>query len=293
MVIDAPGDVDVRPRRALLVIAVAAVFLLGLLYQFAVQTAWGQRLDATASKGRGELHRRGIHAAARLLTTIDVASLVLLGGAIVLVALIRARPRLAVGAGAMIAGSLLTSELLKRVVLPRPDLGVFDGLGSAGSFPSGHTTVAMSLGVGAMLVSPSRWRAIVAALGAVFASAIGVAVVATASHRPSDPIGAALVVTAWSAAIAAVLVPQDGSEARKPDEPHASPWFAYGGLALLVVAFIGLVATAVAIRRDSVDTIELGGAFAAAAAAISGTILVCTAALLAVLRGVELDPPQG
>jgi membrane-associated phospholipid phosphatase len=284
-VVDAPVGVLARPRRALLAVAGAAALLIVLLYQFAVETRWGQRLDATAVKGRTELHRRGIHAAARLLTTIDVASL--------LVALLRGRPRLAIGAGVMIAGSLLTTELLKKVVLSRPNLGVFDGLNQAGSFPSGHTTIAMSLGVGAMMVSPSRWRALIAALGAAFASAIGVAAVATASHRPSDPIGAALVVTAWAATVAAVLVRPDDDEAREPAGPRASPWFAFGGLALLVVAFIGLAATVVAIHRDSVNTVDLGGAFLAAASAIAGMILVCTAALLAMLRGVELDPPSG
>src|SRR5438105_8454350 len=177
-VVDAPGGVGVRPRRAFLAVAALCALLLVLVYQFAVETRWGQRLDATASRGRGQLHHRGIHAAARLLTTIDVASLVLLGGAVVLVAFLRTRPRLAVGAGAVIAGSVLTSELLKRVVLSRPDLGIYDGLNRAGSFPSGHTTVALSLGVGAMMVSPSRWRPYVGALGAAFGSTIGVPTVA-------------------------------------------------------------------------------------------------------------------
>ena len=290
---DVPGGAGTRPRRAFAAVAAVSVLLFVLLYQFAVATGWGQRLDATASKGRGQLHHRGIHAAARLLTTIDVASLVLLGGAVVLVAIVRARPRLAIGAGAVIAGSVLTSELLKRVVLPRPDLGIYDGLNRAGSFPSGHTTVALSLGVGAMLVSPTRWRPYVGALGAAFASAIGVATVAAATHRPSDPIGAALVVTAWTAAVAALLVRWERVEEPGAAGPRASPVFALGGLVLLVIAFIGLVATAVAIHRDSVDTVDLGGAFVAAASAITGTILVSIAALLAVLRGVELDPPSG
>ncbi len=291
-VVDAAGVVSGQPRRALLVLAAAAAVLLVLVYEVGVQTAWGQRLDATAIRGRGELHHRGIHAAGRLLTTIDVASLALLGAAIVLVALLRARPRLAVAAGTLIAGSILTTELLKKVLLPRPDFGVFDGLGRAPTFPSGHTTVAMSLGVGAMFVAPIRWRAWVAALGAVFAAAIGVAVVATAAHRPSDPIGAALVVTAWAAAVAAVLVREDGADDRPSAGSRASPWFAGGGLGLLVVAFIGLVLTATAIHRDRLDTVDLGGAFVAAASAIAGTILVCIAALLALLRGVDLDPPS-
>jgi membrane-associated phospholipid phosphatase len=278
-----------QPRRVLLVLAGAATAALAVVYTLAVRTAWGQRLDATALSGRRELRARAVHAAARLLTTIDVAALMLLGGAIVLVALLRARPRLALGAGAVIAGSILTTELLKRGLLPRPYLGVTDALHSHPTFPSGHTTVAMSLAIAAMLVAPSRWRAVVGVLGATYAAAIGVAVVATANHRPSDPIGAALVVTAWTAAVTAMLVGRDGEERREPAGPRASPWLALGGLALLVVAFVGLAGTVVAIRRNRLDTIELGGAFAASATAIVGTVLLTTSALLAVLRGIALD----
>jgi hypothetical protein len=46
-----------------------------------------------------------------------------------------------------------------------------------------------------------------------------------------------------------------------------------------------------AIRLDRLGTIAVSGAFAGACAAIIGAILVATAALLAALRGVSLDPP--
>jgi membrane-associated phospholipid phosphatase len=287
-VADPPNAGFRRPLQALATISVA---LLGTVYLLAVRTRWGQRLDATALHGRQALRPRAVHAAARLLTTIDVASVALLGGVIVLVALVRARPRLAVGAGFVILGAILTTELLKRVVLARPDLGVFDAAGGRPSFPSGHTTVAMSLAVAAILVAPSRVRGLVGIAGAAYASAIGVATVATATHRPSDPIGAVLVVTAWGAAVAAVLVDRTLDGRREHMGPRVSPWLAGGGLALLVVGFVGLVATVVAIRRGRLETIELGGAFLGAATAIAGTVLVATAALLAALRGIPLDRP--
>jgi membrane-associated phospholipid phosphatase len=283
--------VSTQPRRTLLALAAVATAALAVVYTLAVRTAWGQRLDATALRGRHALRTRPVHAAARLLTTISVASIVLIGGAIIIVALVRARPRLAAGAATIIAGSTLTTELLKRVVLPRPSLGVVDVLRSRPSFPSGHTTIAMSLAIAAMLVVPSRWRAVVGVIGAAYAGAIGVALIATANHRPSDPIGAALVVTAWTGVVAAMLIPRDGEERREPAGAHASPWLALGGSALLLVAFVGLVATVVAIRRNRLDTIELGGAFAASATAIVGTVMLTTATLLAVLRGVPLDRP--
>ncbi len=290
-VVDARDD-RTQPQRGLLAVAAAAVSLLVLLYLFAVQTSWGQRLDATALQGRRGLHREGIHAAARLLTTIDVASLALLGGAIVLVALVRGRPRLAVSAFVLIAGSSITTEILKRVVLPRPDFGVFDGVGPGPTFPSGHTTVALSLGVGAMIVSPIRWRAVVAVLGAVFASVIGAATVASAAHRPSDPIGAALVVTAWAATVLASLIEgdRDAGPGRPPGrEPGATPWIALGGVTLLVISFLALVATAIGIHRNRLDTVDLGGAFIGATSAIVGMVLVCVGLLLALLRGIDLD----
>ncbi len=294
VLVEALEVVEARPRRTLGVLAGIAAAGVLVVYALGVRTAWGQRLDATALSGRRELRTRAVHAAARLLTTIDVASLLLLGGAIVLVALLRARPRLAAGAGTVIAGSILTTELLKRVVLTRPDFGIVDALGMRASYPSGHTTVAMSLGVAATMVAPRRWRTFVGVIGATYASAIGVAVVATANHRPSDPIGAALVVTAWAAAVSALLVDRDTRAPHRPspDRAGAIPWIALAGLVLLVVAFVGLAATVVAIRRNRLDTIELGGAFAASATAIVGTIVLGTAALLGVLRGIELDRPS-
>jgi membrane-associated phospholipid phosphatase len=285
-------------RRILQAFAVIAVVMVALVYAIAVRTHWGQHLDATALRGRSTLEPRAVHAAARLLTTIDVASLALIGGAIVIVALVRAGPRLALGAGIVIAGSVLTTELLKHVVLTRPELGITDKLGTHATYPSGHTTVAMSLGTAAMLVAPKRWRTTVGMIGATYASAIGVATIATANHRPSDPIGAAFVVTAWTAVIASVLITNDHQRLdRSSTRPQS--WILLGSLVLLVVAFVGLAVTVVAIRRNRLGTIELGGAFLTASAAIVGTVLLTTGALLAALHETEfghqrrLRVPQG
>ena len=57
-----------------------------------------------------------------------------------------------------------------------------------------------------------------------------------------------------------------------------SPVLALGGAALLAMAFIGLVGTAIAIKADRLGTIEVTGAFAGACAAIVGAVLVATAA---------------
>lgn len=281
----------VNRRQLLAAVSITAVLLLGVVYALGVRTTWGQTLDATALRGQENLRPRAIHAAGTLLGTIDVASLVFVGGAIVFVALARGRRLLALGAGVVIAGSILTTEILKKVVLTRPNVGVVDVHGLTNTFPSGHTTVAFSLAIGALLVAPSRFRAVVGIVGALYAAGVGVGVVATANHRPSDPIGAVLVVTAWGAAVAALLLAVSVDAPRDPRDRRVSPTLAIGGVALLTVAFLGLIGTAGAIKADRLGTVELSGAFYGACAAITGAVLVATATLLASLRGVSLDPP--
>jgi membrane-associated phospholipid phosphatase len=278
-------------RRVLLTLALTAVIALAVVYLLGVRTTWGQRLDATALSGRESLRPRTVRAAADLLGTIDVASLILVGGAIVLVPLERRQPLLALSAGVLIGGSVLTTEVLKHVVLPRPYLGIQDPLGRTASFPSGHTTVAMSLAVAAMIVIPRRFRPLVGLLGALYAIGVGVGVVATANHRPSDPIGAVLVVTAWAGVVAAALVTVSVDTPADEREPPVSPLFALAGVSLLAIAFVGLLGTMLAIKLERLGTVALGGAFAGAAAAITGTVVLAMTALLAALRGVSLDPP--
>lgn len=285
-----PGFVDRGPL--LLKLAGAAAALLVVVYILAVHTRWGQRLDATALRGTSTLRPRTIEAASQLLDTISIASLVLVGGLIVLIALARRRPFLSLGAAVVIAGACITSELLKHVFLNRPDLGITDVLGHRASFPSGHTTVAFSLAMAALLVAPSRYRSVVGIAGSLYAIGIGVAVVATGNHRPSDPIGAVLVVTAWVATVAAALQTVSVGTPRDKDDRRVSPALALGGAALLAFSFIGLVATSLAIKVDRLGTIELSGAFAGACAAFTGAVLVALASLLWCLRGVSLDPPD-
>jgi membrane-associated phospholipid phosphatase len=278
-----------RTRRALLTIATAAAVLFVIAYVLAVRTHWGQRLDAAALNGRGIVSTRGEHVATRLHASIDIASLTLLGGAIVLVALVRRHLRLAIGAAVVIVGSIATSELLKHT-LPRPYLGIDDALRFHNTFPSGHTTVAMALSISAVFVAPRNRRAPVAALGVLFAAAMGCSLVATASHRPSDTIGAALVVTAWSAAVAAVLLRSDPADTpRKPTLSSLNPWMALGGIALLVGSFAVAAITILAAHYGRLETIHFGRAYVAAAGAITGSVLICTAALLIALQSSDLD----
>ena len=61
-------------------------------------------------------------------------------------------------------------------------------LGGSLSYPSGSTVGAAALAVAAVLAVPARWRALPAAVGAVYAIWMAVAVVALRWHYPTDAI---------------------------------------------------------------------------------------------------------
>jgi membrane-associated phospholipid phosphatase len=258
-----------------------------VLYALLERTSWGQRLDTTALRGRLILSRREIVAAGRLHASIDVVSLGLIGSAIVLAAVARRRLTLALGAFVLIAGSLLTAEALKHT-LGRPRL-VLDAVGNHSSYPSGHTAVAMSLSVAAVFVAPIELRSAVAMLGALFTSVVGCSLVASASHRPSDMIGSALVVTAWAAVVAACLI-RRGDATPPPRSPwlQVPPWMALAGVGCLLAGFVAAAVSLVAFHKGGLGAVHLGRAFAGASAAIVGTILLCNAALLSALHNIEL-----
>ncbi len=281
-------------RRLVVLAATAAVLLLGL-YLLAVKTRWGQRLDDAAFDGR-TTRPAVLRATGRLLDTISVGSLAFLGGALLGVALIRRRVHLALAAGVVVLGANVTTQLLKDMVLGRTDLvPPPDLLGP--SFPSGHTTVAMSLAVALVLVVPARLRIPAALFGLIYAGMVGAGTVTAGWHRPSDVMGGFLVVTMWGAGATAVLVLWRGAGGEpaepEPVEPLIRPALAQVGAGLLAVAFVGFAVVFIALRQDRLDAVRLGGAFAASLAAIGGVGLVAMAGLLTAIQGVGLDPPSG
>src|SRR5262245_61118510 len=101
--------------RLLLALAGAAIVVLVVLYVLAVGTERGRRADArVVAVGLEQTSSPRVRAAAeRVLQTIDIGSLVLLGGGLVAVALARRRPHAALAAAVAIAGANVTTQLLK------------------------------------------------------------------------------------------------------------------------------------------------------------------------------------
>ena len=216
----------------------------------------------------------------RFLRIVSVGTLVLAMALVAAVAFLRGRPRLALVAAASVAAAVLSTEVLKLIILERPDY-VPSGLSNGGnSYPSGHTTVGMSVCLAALLVVPARLR-IVTALGAgAIGAAFGVAVVAAGWHRPSDAAGAYLVCLAV-AALAAIAIRRWPD--RDPAERIPGPLrigateLALAALAAALAAVFGLAA----ISARGIPFFSAGTAFLIASAALVGLSFVC-ALLLAV-----------
>lgn len=285
-----------RPLRPLPLAALAFACALALVaaYVVFVRTHAGQRVDEAALSGRlASAHARD--AADQLLTTISVGSLALALVLLVGQALLRRRVAQAVVAVAVVLGSVLVSEILKHLVLPRPEL-VPTAI-PHNSFPSGHTTTAFAVGIAAALVAPPRWRRAVAAGALLYGTAIGVATIAAGWHRPSDVAGALLVVTGWAAAVvlAVALVDPDAFGAERAGEAAegtGSTWARTRDLEgyLLLAATVlaaGWVLTVAIVGGRRVGAIELttlNAAFVAACACVAALAAALLAALLTVLR---------
>jgi membrane-associated phospholipid phosphatase len=136
--------------------------------------------------------------------------------AAVILALARGRWWLAAQVAILVAGSNLTTQVLKHVVLDRPAL-LDVPRADINTLPSGHTTVAASVAAGLLVAVPRRWRPVVAVAGAAYTAATGVSTLIGQWHRPSDVVAAILVVLAWSAGVLAL------SSTSSLDGPQAGP----------------------------------------------------------------------
>jgi membrane-associated phospholipid phosphatase len=195
-----------RPGRSwatrVLLLGVATLASAGvwLTYRSLVATSLGQRFDQRAMVESMQAAPADVSRLQHLLSVVSVPSVAIALGVFAIVAVRRSRPDLAVVAAVTIIGANVTTQALKAT-LDRPDLG----LGGTNSFPSGHVTVIASVAAAAFLVSSRRVRPVVASAGLLVSGAAAVGAVALGWHRPSDIVGAGLVVAGWAAAVSAVI----------------------------------------------------------------------------------------
>jgi membrane-associated phospholipid phosphatase len=144
-----------------------------------------------------------------LLHLLDPLLYTLWGLGLVAVALVRRRPRVALAVALVLPAAPLTAETLKPLLAHAHGPVGWQPLGPA-SWPSGHATAAMTLVLCALLVAPGRLRPTVAALGSVFAVAVGFSLLILAWHMPSDVLGGYLLATLFVSLAVAALRAAEG-----------------------------------------------------------------------------------
>lgn len=283
-----PAQVRQRLRLLMAIVAGSVTVFVGN-YAFFVRTTLGQELDNAALVGAEHEPQGVITEAWDLLDIISVASLAVACVAIGAVALLRRRVAVAFAALATIGVANVATQLLKRVILERPDL---IGAGAINSLPSGHATVATTVAVGLVMVTAPRWRSIVALVSVGFPIAVAVAVVTASWHRPSDSIAAFCVVLGVAAASLAVVVAAFGFDAAA----RPPRWLRRSVLAIVSLALVLLASSSIIglwtirnNRRDGSSQQQWESvAYASSTAGISAAAIAMMLCLVLGLRGIAV-----
>lgn len=197
-----------RPGRVNAVAAiVAGLAVAGLvaLVSAALSSSAGQSVDDAAMNAVTANNTTELKLLSGL-GRVSLGTVLAVAAGCVVIAVLRRRFSLAVGAIAIIGGSNITTQVLKDV-LDRPNLG----LGVHNSLPSGHTTVVASAVAALLLVLPAIMRPLMAMIGAAAIGLTGLSTIVAGWHRPADVIAALLVVLAWTGMVSAVVGGRRGS----------------------------------------------------------------------------------
>jgi membrane-associated phospholipid phosphatase len=281
-----------RPAARLIVLGGALLGLLLVVYVLALGTEHGRHIDAGAvffaSQGGPRVH----NAAFDVIRSIDIGTLALAGTAMLGLAVLRRRVGTALVGAAALLGATATAEILKRL------LGSVDPLDGEQtrlirhSFPSGHSTIAMSLGLALLFLAPRGLRIWVGLAGSLYATAMGVSLIVLRSHYPSDVLGGFLVASVWFVAGLAVLRALARNHRAVAQASPQGRGAAGSGAALLLVFTTGVgLALALGTHRGLRADVSFHRQLVATGLGIAGAAIVLFAITLAALE--LLGPDAG
>jgi membrane-associated phospholipid phosphatase len=280
-------------RRALPALGAAGLCVIGLAATWALaalvpSVRWH---DAVALNDFIQLdHPRVSDLANGLLHLLDPLAYTVWALLIVAVALLRRRPRVALAVALVLPSAPLAAERLKPLLAhahAHPRAG-FEVVG-AGSWPSGHATAAMTLVLCALLVAPRYLRPAVAALGSVFAVAVGCSLLILAWHMPSDVLGGYLLAALFAAlALAGLRATEGGRQPARARRAHEPRWRREDLLAPGAILLAGMLALALAALVRAGQVASFAGdhrLVVLAAAGIAALVtLICSTLTLALNR---------
>ena len=292
----APRQRRLLATASLVALAVSCAALVVVTDLVAVHTTNGRLLDGSSLRGARNSRTGLTGRLEQLLDLVSVASLVAATVVVAMIALIRLRRTLALAGVAVILGSTVTSQVLKRLVFERPDFGFYETTpATLNSLPSGHSTIAFAVVVALVMVAPTRVRAQVAVLGVVVATVLALATLSAGWHRPSDSVAAFLVVGTWAFGCGAWLVARDtgrGPADGNAGERHRTSTRLLIAAGALVAAAATLSALVITSRIDDYGTTAQVLAYVAGGSAVAGTGAAVMGAFLVMLPWiVPLDTP--
>jgi membrane-associated phospholipid phosphatase len=245
-------------RRLPLLAALACLAGLVVMGVLALAVPGAHERDAAMLHGFLGLDRPAVHRAiwvmAHLCDTLPYACAGLL---CIAIALARRRGWRALAVTGLLAVTGITTQLLKHALAqPRLEHWLPEQV-ATNSWPSGHSTAAMTLALCAILVAPPALRASAAMLGGAFAVGVGYAVLVLGWHYPSDVLGGFLVAGLWTSLAVAVLHRVEALEpARRPLwEPLVG---LAAGASVVAAVVLGVRADTVALYTSERPTFAVG-----------------------------------
>ena len=216
-------------RFRVLGVVAAAVSVVALAY-LSLFTVTGQWLD-TLIMYSFQAHMPFQDVARTVLHTLaSIPALLLFALILIVTVLLRKRFALLVRIVALLVVSNGATQMLKYLLV-RPDMEVGHSL--ANSFPSGHVTLATSVGLALIAAVPQRWKSVAGGVAWVAIAFVGVTVLSLGWHRLSDVLAGILV----AAAVALLVVPSEW----RPFNDH------FRGRSPAVLAWLALVVSAIGV----------------------------------------------
>lgn len=198
----------------------AVSFLLfAAVYLVAVRTGLGQRFENKVWLGAGQTAMQRPGQAVGALDLIGNGTGAAAVVAVFAIAALRRQYALGVAGAALILVTVGSAEFLKDELV-RPNLVPGWPYDAGNSYPSGHTAVAMAVMFALILVTPARIRGLVAFCSAAVATEIGALTIIARWHRPSDTLGADLMVLCYASLTVLVLA---ATGRVRPAEPRVTP----------------------------------------------------------------------
>ena len=245
--------------------AATAAGFFAVTYAIGVHTVSGQSAEEAILVASRFTHDQPI------LNLVTVPNLLIACAIVAALGLTRRRLSAAIVGVAIIGVSSVLAQVLKHGLLDRPALvSIGDN-----TFPSGHMTTFAAVAFAMLLVVPARMRTGVAVAGVLVLSVVGTLLLRLGWHRPSDVLGAILLVTCVSA-LAQLGVTREQSASTRP--------FGERMLAVLSVVAGTLAVISFVIHRESLWLDGLASPMLTAQLAMITAALMSAAVALWLLR---------